>query len=54
MKINQQIVIRRCIEITSPAFSMVGLLYLAQATIYLTSTDAFTSKGFVLTAREKR
>jgi len=54
MKINQQIVIRRCIEIASPAFSTVDLLYLVPATIYLTSTDASVSKGFVLTAREKR
>ncbi len=54
MKIIQQTVIKRCIEIAFPAFSMVGLLYLAQVTIYLTSTDAFASKGFVLTAREKR
>jgi len=44
----------RCIEIASPAFSTVGLLCLAYATIYLTSTDASISKGFVLTAREKR
>ena len=44
----------RCIEVASPAFSMIGLLYLAQATTHLTSTEAFASKGFVLTAREKR
>jgi len=51
---STRVMTERCIEIASPAFSMVGLLYLAQATIYLTSIDAFASKGFVLTAREKR
>ena len=30
MRIIQQNLIKRCIEITFPAFSMVGLLYLAQ------------------------
>lgn len=44
----------RCIEIASPALAVAGLRCLAQATIYLTSTDASISKGFVLTAREKR
>jgi len=53
MKIST-IVIKRYIKIASPAFSTVGLLCLAQTTIYLTSTDAFASKGFVLAAREKR
>ena len=51
MKIIQQTAIKKCIKV---AFPMVGLFYLLQATIYLTSTDAFSSKGFVLTAREKR
>ena len=51
---STRVITERCIEVASPTFSTIGLLCLAQATIYLTSTDAFVSKGFVLTAREKR
>jgi hypothetical protein len=52
---STRVMIERCIEIASPAFAVAGFLCLAQAiTIYLTSTDASVSKGFVLTAREKR